>query len=115
MKEKLRKFIQEHVKNPKEEEIQEILSLFHEKKFLKGEYFKEPFTSSNDFAFLPKGSVRVLVYKDNGDEITVNVREDNSFIVDPFRLEGKESSPLGIECLENLTLLVASVDALEAP
>ncbi|MEL7428009.1 MAG: Crp/Fnr family transcriptional regulator [Bacteroidota bacterium] len=113
MKEALRKYISEQVTSPREEELDEILALFREKHFKKGEFFKRPFTIGNQFAFLFEGTVRIIVYKENGDEITVRIRQDNSFITDPFRLEGKNSSPLGIECLEDLTLLIAPVERMQ--
>ncbi|MEL7249141.1 MAG: Crp/Fnr family transcriptional regulator [Bacteroidota bacterium] len=113
MKEALRKYISEQVISPREEELDEVLALFREKHFKKGEFFKRPFTVGNQFAFLSEGTVRIVVYKENGDEITVRIRQDNSFITDPFRLEGKNSSPLGIECLEDLTLLIAPVERMQ--
>ncbi|MEO1434863.1 MAG: hypothetical protein AAFV80_04960 [Bacteroidota bacterium] len=109
----LKSYIQSQVKNPSEAEITEILTHFKEKSFKKGEYFKKPFTVGHYMAFLPKGSVRIMLYKENGDEITAHIRQDQSFLVDPFRLEGTEPSPLGIECLEDQTLLVAHVDRIQ--
>ena len=57
--------------------------------------------------------MRLIIHKENGDEITARIRQDGSFIVDPFRLKGTDSSPLGIECLEDLTLLIASVEKVQ--
>ncbi|MEO0875026.1 MAG: hypothetical protein AAFY48_10505, partial [Bacteroidota bacterium] len=74
MKEALRKYISEQVTSPREEELDEILALFREKHFKKGEFFKRPFTIGNQFAFLSEGTVRIIVYKENGDEITVRIR-----------------------------------------
>jgi CRP-like cAMP-binding protein len=113
MKEALKSYIIDQVTSPKEEEIYDILALFEEKQFKKGDFFKEPFKTGNHAAFLSKGAVRLVVYKENGDEITARIRQDNSFIVDPFRLKGTDSSPLGIECLEDLTLLIASVEKVQ--
>ena len=113
MKNTLKKYIIQQVVSPKEEEIEEILSLFQEKQFKKGEYFKEPFKTGNHIAFLAKGGVRIIIYKENGDEITARIRQGNSFIIDPYRLEGNGSSPIGIECLEDLTLLIASVEKVQ--
>jgi len=110
MKDHLKKYIIEQVRSPKEEEINEILALFEEKHFRKGEFFKKPFTTGNHLAFLSKGAVRIVVYKENGEEVTARIREDNSFLIDPFRLEGTWSSPVGIECLEDLTLLITPVE-----
>ena len=69
MKNTLRKYIIQQVVSPKEEEIEEIVSLFQEKQFKKGEYFKEPFKTGNHFAFLAEGAVRILIYKENIDNI----------------------------------------------
>ena len=113
MKEALKSYIIDQVTSPKEEEINDILALFEEKQFKKGDFFKEPFKTGNHAAFLSKGAVRLVIYKENGDEITARIRQDNSFIVDPFRLKGTDSSPLGIECLEDLTLLIASVEKVQ--
>jgi CRP-like cAMP-binding protein len=113
MKEALKSYIIDQVTSPKEEEIYDILALFEEKQFKKGDFFKEPFKTGNHAAFLSKGAVRLVVYKENGDEITARIRQDNSFIVDLFRLKGTDSSPLGIECLEDLTLLIASVEKVQ--
>lgn len=113
MKEALKSYIIDQVTSPKEEEIEEILALFQEKQFRKGEFFKEPFKTGNHIAFLSVGAVRLVIYKENGDEITARIRQDNSFIADPFRLKGKVRSPLGIECLENLTLLIASLEKVQ--
>ena len=113
MKEALKSYIIDQVTSPKEEEINDILALFEEKQFKKGEFFKEPFKTSNHVAFLSKGAVRLIIHKENGDEITARIRQDGSFIVDPFRLKGTDSSPLGIECLEDLTLLIASVEKVQ--
>jgi CRP-like cAMP-binding protein len=110
MKNRLKEFILGQVKYPNESEINEILDLFEEKHFKKGEFFKKPHTTGKHLAFLSKGAVRTIIFKENGEEITACIREDNSFITDPFRLDGKDNSPLGIECLEDLTLLVAPID-----
>lgn len=113
MREALRSYIKDQVTSPNEEEINDVLSLFKEKQFKKGEFFKEPFKTGNHIAFLSKGAVRLIIYKENGDEITARIRQDNSFLIDPYRLKGTDSSPLGIECLEDLTLLIASVEKIQ--
>jgi len=113
MREALRSYIIDQVTSPNEEEINDVLTLFEEKQFKKGEFFKEPFKTGNHIAFLSKGSVRLIIYKENGDEITARIRQDNSFLIDPYRLKGTDSSPLGIECLEDLTLLIASVEKIQ--
>ena len=113
MKKELEEYIIGYVASPKQGEINEILSLFREKEFKKDEFFKKPFTTGKHLAFLSKGAVRILVYKDNGDEITVRIRQDSSFIADPFGLEGDSNSPLGIQCLEDLTLFIAPLEKVQ--
>ena len=63
MKEALKSYIIDQVTSPKEEEINDILALFEEKQFKKGEFFKEPFKTSNHVAFLSKGAVRLIIHK----------------------------------------------------
>ena len=114
MKDSLKKYIIEQVHSPKEEEIDEIIGIFQDRQFQKGEFFKKPFTKGHQIAFLPEGAVRVIIYKENGDEITARIRQRNSFLTDPFRLDGSEPSPLGIECLEKQILLITSIDKFNA-
>jgi CRP-like cAMP-binding protein len=113
MKDLLKKYIMAQVTSPKEEEIEAVLSIFQEKHFKKGEFFKKPFTTGKHIAFLPEGAVRIIIYKENGDEVTARIRQDNSFLTDPFRIDSRNNSPLGIECLDDLTLLVAPVEAFQ--
>ena len=110
MKDALKKYIIEQVKSPNEAEINEILGIFEEKQFQKGEFFIKPFTTGHQIAFLPEGEVRVIIYKESGDEITAFILQENSFLVDPFQLASAEAPPLGIECLEKQTLLIAPID-----
>ena len=109
MKELLRQYIIDQVTSPKEEEIKEILSIFEIKEFKKGDYFKEPFKTGNEIGFLTKGAIRIIVFKEDGEEVTARIREENSFIADPYTLESNDPSPIGIECLEDLSLLVAKI------
>ncbi len=115
MKEFLKQYLIEQVSSPKEEEIEDILSIFKVKEFRKGDYFKEPFKVGHEIGFLVNGAIRVIIFKENGEEVTARIREKNSFIADPFVLEenfmlkNSEPSPLGLECLENQSLLVAKV------
>jgi len=51
MKNALRKYITEQVTSPKKEEVNEILSLFRENQFQKGEFFKEPSKTGNYLGF----------------------------------------------------------------
>lgn len=109
MKELLRQYLIEQVSSPKEEEIEEILSIFEINEFKKGDYFKKPFKTGKEIGFLAKGAIRIVIFKDNGEEVTARIREENTFIADPYMLENNDPSPIGIECLEDLPLLVANM------
>lgn len=109
MLDSLKNYIFEQVTHPNKKEVDEILALFEEQHFQKGDLFKKPFVEGTNVAFLAKGAVRIIIYKENGDEITARIRQDNSFIFDPFRLKDIKVSPLGIECLEEQTLLVTPI------
>lgn len=109
MKELLRQYLIDQVPNPKEEEIEEILSIFKVVDFQKGDFFKAPFKTGKEIGFLTQGAIRIIIFKDNGEEVTARIREENSFIADPYMLENNDPSPIGIECLEDLSLLVAKM------
>jgi len=114
MKEILENFIKEKVKQPKQAEIDELLAVFEAQTFQKGTFFKEPFTISKDFGFLVKGAVRLVVFKDNGEEVTARLLQENSFIVDVFSIRNKQATPLGLECLEEVSMLVAPLEKIYA-
>lgn len=107
MKELLRQYLIEQVSSPKEEEIEEILSIFEAKEFKKGDYFKKPFTAGNEICFLTNGAVREIVFSENLEEVTAKIHGAFSFVADLYQLETDEISPIGTVCLEDQTLLVA--------
>lgn len=109
MKELLRQYIIDQVASPKDEEIKEILSIFEVKEFKKGEYFKEPFKAGKEIGFLVQGAIRIVIFTNDGEEVTARIREKHTFVADPYMLESKNPSPIGVECLENLSLLVANI------
>jgi len=115
MKDALKQYILSQIPQPPNEaEIAEILALFQVKHFKKGEFFKKPFVAGDHLAFLSEGAVRIIIYKENGKEVTARIRQDNSFLLDPARLLGAQESPIGIECLEDLILLLAPVESIKA-
>ncbi|HAA11626.1 MAG TPA: hypothetical protein DCE41_07965 [Cytophagales bacterium] len=110
MKDALKHYILSKVPQPtQEDELAQILALFQLRHFQKGEFFKKPFEAGEHLAFLGEGAVRVIIYKENGKEVTARIRQDNSFLMDPARLTGITRSPIGIECLQDLTLLLAPI------
>ena len=110
MSKELEKRIREMVERPKMNEIEEILNAFHLKRFNKGMLFKEPFTISQEIGFLSRGTVRMFMYKKNGDEVTLRIFQKNQLLVDVFSLENSERTPIGIECLEECEIKVASFE-----
>lgn len=118
MEDPLKRYIIQQVGSPNEREVDEILSLFRKKYFKKGEFFKEPFRTGKYLAFLSKGAVRVIIYKNSGEEITARIRQENSFMADPYRLDesfqinGMEGSPIGVQCLEDLILQIAPIEKI---
>ena len=112
MSKELENRIKEIVDKPKPNEIEEILDTFRPKVFDKGTLFKEPYAISEEMGFLSKGSVRMFITKKNGDEASVRVFQKNQLFVDIFSLENSEVTAIGIECLEDCEMMVASIKNL---
>ncbi len=110
MKTKFENFIHKRLKNPKEQEVQEILSIFNEKKFVKGDLFKEQNTVIQNLGFLVDGSARSYFINENCDEITDEVLQSSNFLSDIISVRTNEKSPIIIEILEKSNLLVAPMD-----
>ena len=107
MKDSLEKYIRVKVDNPSESEIQEILDIFEVKNFDKKEFIKRPFTISKELGFLVEGSVRGTFHKDNGEETTFRLLEENSFIGDAISIKTKEPTPIAFQCLSKVCMLIA--------
>lgn len=107
MKAQLEKFIRTKVKNPREEEIREILGIFEERTYSKGQVFKEANTISKELGFIISGSLRLFLCKENGDEITGQVNFANRFITDLISVRSSQETPITIDCLEVSELLIA--------
>ena len=101
-------FIRANVKNPKDEEIEEILSIFHHQSFKKGEYFKEGNTVCTVLGFILSGSLRTFGVKENGDEVTGGVTTEG-FISEIMSVRTGKPSPIALQFLEDSNMLVASV------
>lgn len=110
MKEVLEKYINDHIKKPNKQEIKDILVVFEEKELKKGAFFKAPFTIGKEFGFLVKGSLRLVIFKENGEEITARLLQEYSFVADVFGVRNQQSTPIGIECLEATSMLVAPIE-----
>ena len=114
MKASLEALIRSMVKQPAEQEVQEILAIFKERHYQKGEVFKQSHTISQELGFIVSGSARSYVVKRNGDEITGEVNLSGKFITDLISTRTQEQTPIIIECLEDSTLLVASIESMQA-
>lgn len=109
MKTKLEDFIYGRVKNAKEHEVAEILSIFHQREYAKGELFKESDTIIKELGFLVNGSARSYFINENGDEITDGILQEESFLSDIISVRTDEKSPIIIEILEKSTILAAQM------
>ena len=110
MKNQFEEFINQRVKKPRDLEVQEILSIFSEKKFDKGALFKEGNTIIKKLGFLVDGSARTYFINDKGDEITDEIVQKNNFLSDIISVRTGEKSPIFIEILETSIVLVANMD-----
>ena len=113
MKDSLEKYIKLKVDNPSEKEIQEILDIFKVKNFNKKEFIKRPFTISKELGFLVEGSVRGVFHKNNGEEATFRLLEENSFIADAVSIKTKEPTPISFQCLNKVCMLIAPYENVQ--
>lgn len=113
MKEKLEYFIRSVVKNPCEEEIKDILEIFHLETLPKGEHFKHRSELCTKLGFLVEGSVRVYATKSNGKEITVKITKKDNLVADLVSVRTQEKTPVSIEALEPTQMLVTSIKQMK--
>jgi CRP-like cAMP-binding protein len=110
MKNQLENFIYRRLKTTKEQEVQEILSIFKEKRFAKGALFKEMDTTIKEIGFLVEGSARSYFINDRGDEITDEVLQKDNFLADIISIRTDQKSPVIIELLERSIVLAAPMN-----
>jgi len=113
MKSHLDQYIRDHVKAPKEAEIEAILNIFEERQYSKGIRFKKSNTISRELGFLVKGSVRSIIVKKNGEEATGQISLAKNFVADIVSIRTQEPTPVAVEFLEDSSMLVAPVDEVE--
>jgi CRP-like cAMP-binding protein len=110
MKGQLKDFIYRRVKNAKAQDVAEILSIFHQREYSKGELFKESDTIIKELGFLVKGSARSYFINEKGDEITDGILQEESFLSDIISVRTDEKSPIIIEFLEKSAILAAPME-----
>lgn len=110
MKDRLEDFIYRRVKNARKHDVEEILSIFDQREYHKGELFKERDTIIKKLGFLIIGSARSYFINAKGDEITDGILQEESFLSDIISVRTDEKSPIIIEILEKSTVLVAHMD-----
>lgn len=113
MKDSLEKYIKLKVDNPSENEIQEILDIFEVKNFDKKDFIKRPFSIGKELGFLVKGSVKGAFYKNNGEEVTFRLLEENSFIGDAISIKTKEATPIAFQCISKVSILIAPIEKVQ--
>lgn len=112
MKAQLEHFIRATVKNPDEAEIREILGIFSEHSFSKGDIFKKSNTISQELGFIVSGSARSFIVKDNGKVITGQITTDGNFLAEMMSARTGEPNPITIEFLEDSLVLVTSIASI---
>ena len=110
MKKQFENFIYRRLKTPKDQEIQEILSIFDEQTFEKGTLFKEEDTVLKELGFLADGSARFYFINDKGDEITDEVLQKDNFLADIISIRTGKKSPVIIKFLEKSIVLAAPMN-----
>lgn len=113
MKASFEHFIRLHVKHPRDAEIAEILDLFEEKSYAKGEYFKMAHVIAKEIGFLVEGSAKSVIVKDNGDEISGRLISHSHFVFDMISARTLEKSNLAFRFCEDSRMLVAPYAAIK--
>lgn len=112
MKDQFEAFIYRRVKKPRDHEVDEILSIFSEKRFMKGDLFKERGTIVKELGFLAEGSSRSYFINENGEEITDQIVEKNNFLSDIISVRTGEKTPIIIEHLEDSIVFAAPMEQI---
>ena len=110
----LQEFILAHVKNPREEEIREILEIFEPRTYGKGEEFKAAHTIATEVGFITAGSARTMLVKDNGEEKSGRMIAAGHFLFDLISVRSGEPSPIAMRFQETSTVLVAPYTKVKA-
>lgn len=113
MKAQLDRYIRQHVNNPKEEEISQILEVFEERIYERDQTFKKENTASQELGFIVSGSARLYMRKDSGTEITGEVLTEHNFLADIFSIRTGNPTPMEISFLEQSAVLVAPHQKME--
>ncbi len=108
MKSQLEAFIRKQVEGPKPEEIVEILDIFEERIYAKGEVFKEAHTVSREIGFITSGSSKTIIITEEGEERVEGLLTTNNFIVDLVSVRLELETPIEIRFHEPSETLVAT-------
>jgi len=110
MKESFEQFIYRRLRAPRPEDVQEILSVFHERKYAKKSLFKERDSVIRELGFLVSGSSRSYFINEAGDEITDEVLQKDNFLSDIISIRTGSKTPIEIEMIEESVVLAAAMD-----
>jgi len=80
LKDQLENYIRSSISNPIDEEISDILNIFHAQTLRKGEFFKRQDQVCDKLGFIVGGSTRHYGIKKNGNEVTGRVSLKNDFV-----------------------------------
>lgn len=73
----------------------------------KSEYFKEAFTKSKELGFLVEGAMCMIIIKNNGEEVTARIIQENTIIADVFSIKKAKKTPVALQCVSDVSILVA--------
>lgn len=114
MKVQLEQYIGSTYELSENEEIGEILRLFREHPFEKGDCFKLCEEVSTALGFLAEGRIPHYSVNDNGDEFTIRISGKDSFIGDTISVRTQKKTRICIEFMEASSMLVANYEDLKA-
>lgn len=105
-------YIRRYVELSKQD-VEAISDAYQIRTYKKGDYFIKQGDRIDEIAFVVEGVMRV--YRESkGKEITLFLRDENSFVTSITGYSGHHLSPYSVQALEDATLLVMSSEQRQA-
>lgn len=105
-------YIRRYVELSKQD-VEAISNAYQIQSYKKGDFFIRQGDRIDEIAFVVEGVMRV--YRESkGKEITLFLRDENSFVTSITGYSGHHLSPYSVQALEDATLLVMSSEARQA-
>lgn len=109
MKKNLEDYILVNLSNPIKNEIDEIVDIFHIRKYSEKDFFKRNDQISKKLAFICQGSFKHCGIKKNGTEVTGKITKKDNFLIDFLSYRSNKLTPIRIVALEPSIVLEADV------